>query len=537
MSLADDYVRTIFEDLLAKRDVDANTNLLASFGEEAVPVLLEQLASGDFARQKVALFGLQYCYAPEMRTPVEALITGSDNRLRELGAIVLSKHYGMAEIQRIARKLEDHPDPEVAGFAMQHLEAQDPDPERAKKALRDPRVSDWLWKYLPRYGTPDFSPGTRALLERRLEPGREAPHIACGAIAALIAQNDRSPETRARLRGLLGHEHPQIREMAAEYLAWHGGDEGLAALREALNDEPDRHARASMEGAVAAIGRRTSEADDDAFERFAHAEEAEPFWNFRGRAPDAAFERGREARLEVQARAFAIPGRIPEGRQIHAGPFKAPVAAGLVAPVRDYLDEGRTSFALVSDSLNTGFRGMVHVGDDVGWFRDFGVVVACADGQVRQAGCASSWGHLAVIEHRTRGGDGFCSVYGHLSPFLTVRPGEVVRAGQRIGSIGRSFAWENGGYAAHLHFGLHHGPYVQLYKPGQPIDVRFEGYLYVGRVLHSDPENTEVEIQTWYGRRKVSTPTSWVRGYVSMRQWTSARHRWLDPQEILRENA
>lgn len=536
MSLADDFVQRIFDELLAKRDVDDNTHLLATCGEEAVPVLLEQLASADFARKKVALFGLQYCFAPEARVPVEALLTGDDPRLREMAAIVIAKHYGTAEIARLARKLQHDPRPEIAGFALQHLEAQGPEFERVERALGDPRIAAWLWKYLPRYAAPSFTPGTRALLERSLDSERLEPEIACGALAALLSQNDRSDATRSRLRTLLAHEHPMLREMAAEFLAWHGSEEDAGALQEAAGDESDLQARAALAAASESIARRAASGDRKAFDAFVRIEEMEPFWNYRGKAPEPAFLAAQEHKLELLARAFAVPGRVPPDPHVFSGEFSAPVAKKLVMPVRGYLDRGRTSFALLSDSQNTGFRGMVHVGDDVAWFRDYGCVAAVADGLVRQAGSEPSWGYLVVLEHASPGDDRFCSVYAHLSPFISVRPGETVRAGQRIGSIGRSFTWENGGYAAHLHFGLHHGPFVQVHKEGASIDVRFEGSYYVGKVIHSDPENTDVRIQTWYGPRTVTQQTSWLRGYVSLRQWQAGRHRWLDPQKVFLDN-
>src|SRR4029077_9112778 len=85
------------------------------------------------------------------------------------------------------------------------------------------------------------------------------------------------------------------------------------------------------------------------------------------------------------------------------------------------------------------------------------------------------------------GGKPFCSLYGHLSPMIHVRPGDVVEAGQQLGAIGRGFSVDNGGYFAHLHFGIHRGRYA--------------------------------------------TETRWVCGYVSPQAFASGAHTWLDPQE------
>jgi len=70
-----------------------------------------------------------------------------------------------------------------------------------------------------------------------------------------------------------------------------------------------------------------------------------------------------------------------------------------------------------------------------------------------------------------------------------VRPGEIVEAGQKLGAIGRCNSVDNGGYGAHLHFGIHKGPYA--------IDWR------------------------------------WVCGYVDPLLFKNGEHGWLDPQNFL----
>ena len=81
---------------------------------------------------------------------------------------------------------------------------------------------------------------------------------------------------------------------------------------------------------------------------------------------------------------------------------------------------------------------------------------------IKQAHRALGWGNLIVIEHRLSDGSFVTSIYGHLGPKRLVAVGDVVQAGQKIGTIGRA-GEENGGYKPHLHFGLREG---RMFEPG-----------------------------------------------------------------------
>ena len=101
-----------------------------------------------------------------------------------------------------------------------------------------------------------------------------------------------------------------------------------------------------------------------------------------------------------------------------------------------------------------------------------------------------SFGGLVILEHRDRDGEPFCSLYAHLSPFLCVEEGAPVEKGEKIGSLGRSYTFENGGYRAHLHFGIHRGPYGN---------------------------------------------GNWVTGYLRPERFQKGDHGWVDPQAFVRE--
>ena len=117
-------------------------------------------------------------------------------------------------------------------------------------------------------------------------------------------------------------------------------------------------------------------------------------------------------------------------------------------------------------------------------------VIAIADGVVRYVEHTVSWGGIVIIEHMNDKGEKFCSLYGHLDPLICVKPGQAVKAGRKIASLGRSYKWENGGYAAHLHFGIHLSEFSN----------------------------------------------DWICGYISKNRFKMRNHKWTDPQKFIKEN-
>lgn len=95
-----------------------------------------------------------------------------------------------------------------------------------------------------------------------------------------------------------------------------------------------------------------------------------------------------------------------------------------------------------------------HLGIDV--FAPAGTSVqAPLDGVVRVATYNADpldYGHTLILEHTTKDGTPFYTLYGHLAQDRTgrARPGEAVKAGDLIAHFGD---WhENGGWSPHLHF-------------------------------------------------------------------------------------
>ncbi|MEI6874327.1 MAG: M23 family metallopeptidase [Spirochaetota bacterium] len=89
----------------------------------------------------------------------------------------------------------------------------------------------------------------------------------------------------------------------------------------------------------------------------------------------------------------------------------------------------------------TGSRGFHNGLDIAAWLRK--PVQAAMEGRVSDTGYSPSFGNYILIAHHS----GYASFYGHLSA-ISVRPGQNVALGQRIGAVG------NTGYSTgpHLHF-------------------------------------------------------------------------------------
>ncbi len=156
-----------------------------------------------------------------------------------------------------------------------------------------------------------------------------------------------------------------------------------------------------------------------------------------------------------------------------------------VPPIDAYFDPKRKSFGFQIPASGGVFSDSVHIGDDCGWHHELRTIVSAGNGVVRRAAYIPSWGHIVVIEHVLKDGARVCSLYGHMSPFIYVKAGDSVDAGQKIGAIGRENTIENGGYGAHLHFGIHAGAY---------------------------------------------NPSDWICGYLSKPNFAGGKHGWLNPQ-------
>lgn len=164
-----------------------------------------------------------------------------------------------------------------------------------------------------------------------------------------------------------------------------------------------------------------------------------------------------------------------------------PAPPTFVEPCAKYASGLRSggNFGAYVDSKGSPFAGSWHLAEDV-WLPPGTDVRAIGDGVVRYSDFSPTWtdakggvhwnfGNVIVIEHALQppidGLDAICSLYVHLAADRRVKVGDRVTRGQVIGRIGADKSEENGRYPAHLHFGIHRGPYIQI-PPAFERDLR-----------------------------------------------------------------
>jgi murein DD-endopeptidase MepM/ murein hydrolase activator NlpD len=227
-----------------------------------------------------------------------------------------------------------------------------------------------------------------------------------------------------------------VREAAASALGHLGGPEALEALDKLKGAEKDAYVLATIESARALAGMEERPYDD-----FPGGEE----WKEELTGPEGA---------RRVAWAWTVKGK-KLFNSYDAKTLDYPAATNFVYPVNRYKEDLFAGYPRKSYG-----GGGTHAGEDCAWFREGSSMYSIADGLVRMVqGAGGDWGFLVAIEHRLPEGRYMVSVYGHMAFDVLVRPGDRVKAGQRIGTQALSTSVENGGYGAHLHFGLGDGPF------------------------------------------------------------------------------
>jgi hypothetical protein len=168
-----------------------------------------------------------------------------------------------------------------------------------------------------------------------------------------------------------------------------------------------------------------------------------------------------------------------------ATPFAAPVEPLIVEPGCDYADRGCLD-------PNRYHAGIDYLPDDS---RE--PILASADGIVRIAardgtGESHDFGNVVVLEHAEH----VSTVYGHMRDAPSVRVGDCVRRGARLGTMGSTGAGGN----VHLHFEVKERPILGPpygYTSSHPDDEGFfDPKQFIGRRDSADlcvPEVTPVD--------------------------------------------
>lgn len=365
---------------------------------------------------------------------------------------------------------------------------------------------------LIRYREPDLKYVFLPLLKERKWPVRAR------ALYGLRMVGDESvvPAVEAALED----KDPKVRELAANALRLLA-PEVPPSLTATLQSEKDRFAKASMEAAVRIIKS--------------------------GERPYPEFEEkivGPEGARRVEW-AWVVKGASAFNRY-DARTLEYPEADSFDWPISWY--EGSLFAAVPRDSFGANDT---HAGEDMAWFREGASMYAIGNGIVRMVqGAGGDWGFLLAVEHRLPNGDYCMSVYGHAGRDILVKPGEIVKKGQAIATVGLSCAVENGGYGAHLHFGISQGPFRRPrdWRKGGPIDLGIEGKTVRGEILRLayDPSRKDPK----YGfpglglivrlpdgserlvpaaQQDLGTQLSWLKGYVP------GCIGWHDPRQFIGE--
>jgi murein DD-endopeptidase MepM/ murein hydrolase activator NlpD len=166
------------------------------------------------------------------------------------------------------------------------------------------------------------------------------------------------------------------------------------------------------------------------------------------------------------------------------------------------------NFGLHVVTKGSPFYDSWHLAEDV-WLPAGTDVCSIADGVVRYSAFSPTWtdakqfvhwnlGNVIVVEHPLEpaldGLDAICSIYVHLAADRRVKVGDSVVRGQVIGRIGADRSEENGRYPAHLHFGIHRGPYVQI-PPAFERELREAAASAQGLSVGSDVLHGAIELR------------------------------------------
>ncbi|NLE01117.1 MAG: peptidoglycan DD-metalloendopeptidase family protein [Fibrobacter sp.] len=133
-----------------------------------------------------------------------------------------------------------------------------------------------------------------------------------------------------------------------------------------------------------------------------------------------------------------------------------PVAKRCVPPHMQY-KSNKSLYELIEFPLRSfGIKDQwgIHVGDDSGWLFPGLPIHAILDGIVVRIQHEQSWGNLVAVESRLCDNSPVTVYYGHLSSYICVKTGDIVKSGELIGETALSFTVDNGGYLAHLHLGI-----------------------------------------------------------------------------------
>jgi len=126
--------------------------------------------------------------------------------------------------------------------------------------------------------------------------------------------------------------------------------------------------------------------------------------------------------------------------------------SGLLVYPTDSFKENSLAYGKVWSQNNK----KIHCGVDVDRDATGKPVKAIKEGLVKHVKTFKEWDSVICIEHTSKQGNKYTSVYWHIEQ-LKVNEGQKVLKGQQIGVIGKNNGIRS--YGDHLHFGIRYAPY------------------------------------------------------------------------------
>ncbi|MCK6479404.1 MAG: peptidoglycan DD-metalloendopeptidase family protein [Planctomycetaceae bacterium] len=160
-----------------------------------------------------------------------------------------------------------------------------------------------------------------------------------------------------------------------------------------------------------------------------------------------------------------------------ASAAKSPVSASWTVPVLGCGKEEVPAAGLPPfGEVVPGER--IHVGQDYAACMDGAGFYAVSDGVVKILWAGWDLGTTVGVEHRVAEDEIGTAVYLYGGDTVFVKPGERVKSGQLLGTVGMGFSTENGGVTPHLHFAVHRGPYEGVHLiPFEPAAKGLQTWL------------------------------------------------------------
>ncbi|MDQ7779240.1 MAG: peptidoglycan DD-metalloendopeptidase family protein [Planctomycetota bacterium] len=264
-----------------------------------------------------------------------------------------------------------------------------------------------------------------------------------------------------------------VREMAVNTLSHIGNADAVKGLEKCKEKEKDPNILASIEAALKVLG-----------------QEQKPYAEYKGGKKWEEKLIGPDGAKRVEY-AWGWKGE-PLFNDYDGKAYDLPEATTFCYPISSYKTDLFASYP-----RNSFAAGGNHAAEDCAWFREGCSYYAIADGVVRMVqGAGGDWGFLVLIEHKLPGGEYIVSLYGHSAWDLLVKPGDMVKAGQKIATQGLSCSVENGGYGSHIHFGLGDGPYRRPKKCSKGDTYKYkdaEGKEVSGKIVRFGYSTTETD--------------------------------------------